>query len=259
MQSRCPRALHRTAPSEPLEQPRYPAPLPLGTELPTVEQTNVELPDEQVPASPDELAFAEGVETPAAPAAEVEQLAKTLPLAQPELPADGRNEFGLRPMASNFSFGGYASAEEEDNSFMERMRAAAARTRDQFTNSLDGVLSLARTVDADTLDELEAVLLTADIGLTTTQEIIANLRTRALRQKATGAELRTMLREELLSILNSVDQPTNHPAAAPEVIMMVGVNGTGKTTTSGKLAALVRHPRPACAAVRRGHFSRRGH
>ena len=164
---------------------------------------------------------------------------------------DGRNEFGLRPMASNFSFGGYATAQEEDNSFLERMRTAATRTRDQFASSLDGVLSLTRQVDAETLDELEAVLLTADIGLTTTQEIIGNLRTRALREKATGAELRAMLREELLAILNSVDQPTHHPTAAPEVIMMVGVNGTGKTTTSGKLAALYgTHGRRAllCAA-----------
>ncbi|HEY9136981.1 MAG TPA: signal recognition particle-docking protein FtsY, partial [Terriglobus sp.] len=64
-------------------------------------------------------------------------------------------------------------------------------------------------------------------------------------------ELKQMLKEELRAILDSVTQPTNHPAQAPEVIMMVGVNGTGKTTTSGKLAALYgTHGRKAllCAA-----------
>ncbi len=209
--------------------------------------------DDFVPASSNELAFTEGIETPAAPSFAVEREAQETARVgeRPELNADGRNEFGLRPVAANFSFGGYATAQDEDNSFLERMRTAATRTRDQFANSLDGVLSLTRQVDAETLDELEAVLLTADIGLSTTQEIIGNLRTRALREKATGAELRVMLRDELLTILNSVDQPTNHPAATPEVIMMVGVNGTGKTTTSGKLAALYgTHGRRAllCAA-----------
>ncbi len=154
-------------------------------------------------------------------------------------------------MASNFSFGGYASAEEEDASFVERMRTAVARTRDQFATSLDSVLAIGRSVDEDTLDELEAVLLTADIGMTTTQEVMGKLRTRALREKSTGAELKAMLRDELRSILDSVTQPTSHPATSPEVIMMVGVNGTGKTTTSGKLAALYgTHGRKAllCAA-----------
>ncbi len=245
---------------EPIPLPRYPAPLPLGTPPATRPAVDAEPArshpappqpsrddDEFIPHSEAELAFTEGIETPAFPEAEATVAIKTAPPA-----SDGdRNEFGLRPMTSNFSFGGYASAEEEDNSFLDRMRTAAARTRDQFTASLDGVLSLTRAVDDETLDELEAVLLTADIGLATTQEIIANLRTRALREKATGAELKVMLREELLTILNSVDQPSHHPAAAPEVIMMVGVNGTGKTTTSGKLAALYgTHGRRAllCAA-----------
>lgn len=166
-------------------------------------------------------------------------------------PGEQRNEFGLRPMASNFSFGGYASAEEEDASFLGKMRDAVSRTRDQFGASLDSVLALGRTVDEETLDDLEAVLLTADIGSATTQDVMRTLRVRALREKADTTELKMMLKQELGKILDSVDQPTNHPRQAPEVIMMVGVNGTGKTTTSGKLAALYgTHGRKAllCAA-----------
>ncbi|WP_369792907.1 signal recognition particle-docking protein FtsY [Terriglobus sp. TAA 43] len=134
---------------------------------------------------------------------------------------------------------------------MGKMRDAVERTRSQLGAGLDNVLALGRTVDEDTLDELEAVLLTADIGSTTTSEIMRNLRQRALREKATTDELKQMLKEELRAILDSVEQPTNHPAQSPEVIMMVGVNGTGKTTTSGKLAALYgTHGRKAllCAA-----------
>ena len=160
-----------------------------------------------------------------------------------------RNEFGLRPMASGFSFGGYASAEEEDASFLSKMRDAVSRTRESLGASLDSVLALGRTVDEHTLDELEAVLLTA--GMVTTQEVMRTLRARALRQNATTAELKSVLKEELRTILDGVQQPTNHPSQSPEVIMMVGVNGTGKTTTSGKLAALYgTHGRKAllCAA-----------
>jgi fused signal recognition particle receptor len=171
----------------------------------------------------------------------------------PETPAldPTRNEFGLKPMTSGFSFGGYASAQEEDEGFLGKMRDAVSRTRDTLGASLDSVLALGRTVDADTLDSLEAVLLTADIGATTTADIMRNLRNRALRENATTGELKAMLKEELRKILDAVDQPSNHPAQPPEVIMMVGVNGTGKTTTSGKLAALYgTHGRKAllCAA-----------
>ena len=253
-----PASIAPTAEPESLVEPKYPAPLPLGVPP----QTAAEVPEaaplrapeveaELVPISEAELAFTEGIETPAFPEAAAEIAIETAPPVPPPQRDGERNEFGLRPVAANFSFGGYASAEEEDNSFLDRMRTAAGRTRDQFTSSLDGVLALTRTVDNGTLDDLEAVLLTADIGLATTQEIIGNLRTRSLRENVNGAALKVMLREELLAILNSVDQPTNHPAAAPEVIMMVGVNGTGKTTTSGKLAALYgTHGRRAllCAA-----------
>ncbi|MEK6397409.1 MAG: signal recognition particle receptor subunit alpha, partial [Terriglobus sp.] len=99
-------------------------------------------------------------------------------------PDPQRNQFGLKPMTSNFSFGGYASAEEEDASFLGKMRDAVERTRTQLGASLEGVLALGRTVDEETLDDLEAALLTADIGSTTTSEIMRNLRQRALREKA---------------------------------------------------------------------------
>ncbi len=133
----------------------------------------------------------------------------------------------------------YEQDEEESSSgFFSRMRQAVTRTRETLNSGIDSVLALTREVDAATLDELEAVLITSDIGVDTSQEIIATLRQRALREGIDGGpELKRLLKLELLKILNSVQSPTARAATPPEVIMMVGVNGTGKTTTSGKLAA----------------------
>jgi len=126
-------------------------------------------------------------------------------------------------------------------SFFDRMKQAVSRTREGLNERLDSVLALTRTVDEASLEELEAVLLSSDIGLTTTNEIIENLRQRALRRQIEGgAELKQLLKSEIKNILDAVSTPTVHPATTPEVIMMVGVNGTGKTTTTGKLAAYYR-------------------
>jgi fused signal recognition particle receptor len=128
---------------------------------------------------------------------------------------------------------------EPKRGFFDRMKQAVTRTRDSFTESISSVIALTREIDFASLDKLEAVLLAADIGSATSKQIIENLKQRALRQGIEGgAELRRLLKIELKAVLDGVAVSVNHPAAPPEVIMMVGVNGTGKTTTSGKLAAL---------------------
>jgi fused signal recognition particle receptor len=130
--------------------------------------------------------------------------------------------------------------EPEKKSVFERMRQAVTRTRDSLGERIDSVLALTRTVDESALEELEMSLIASDIGVTTSAEIAGNLRERAKRQQIRdGAELKDLLKEQLRAILDENAKP---PAAvaAPEVIMMVGVNGTGKTTTTGKLAAYFR-------------------
>lgn len=125
--------------------------------------------------------------------------------------------------------------------FLERMRQAVTRTRESLSTSIASVVALTREVDEASLDDLEFALLASDIGASTTDEIIGRLRERALRHGiADGAELKRLLKAEIRRILDSVATPVVHPASGPEVIMMVGVNGTGKTTTSGKLSALYR-------------------
>ena len=129
----------------------------------------------------------------------------------------------------------------EKRGFFDRMKQAVTRTRDSFTESIGSVLALTREIDETSLAELEAVLLAADIGSATARTIIENLRQRGLRQGIEGGEeLKRLLKIELKQVLDGVATVDAVPAAPPEVVLMVGVNGTGKTTTTGKLAAYYR-------------------
>jgi fused signal recognition particle receptor len=122
--------------------------------------------------------------------------------------------------------------------FFERMKQAVTRTRESFSSRLEGVLALTRTVDEAALEDLEAALLTSDLGLPTTTAILDELRERAKRRDIEGGEeLRTLLKAQIRSILEAPARAVPEPATPPKVIFLVGVNGTGKTTTSGKLAA----------------------
>ena len=127
---------------------------------------------------------------------------------------------------------------EQKRGFFDRMKQAVTRTRETFTESISSVIALTREVDESTFTSLEPVLLAADLGAPTTAIVLENMRQRALRTGIQGGdELKQLLKAELKQILDGVQKPINHPATPPEVIMMVGVNGTGKTTTTGKLAA----------------------
>ena len=144
----------------------------------------------------------------------------------------------------NLNDSGSASSNQdapERRGFFDRMKQAVTRTRDSFSESIGSVLALTREVDETSLAELETVLLAADIGGATARTIIENLQQRGLRQGIEGGEeLKRLLKIELKAVLDRVATVNALPASAPEVVMMVGVNGTGKTTTTGKLAAFYR-------------------
>lgn len=130
---------------------------------------------------------------------------------------------------------------EQKPGLLDRMKLAVARTRDSLQERMDDLLTLARPVDEAALEELEATLIASDIGVGTSQEVLGHLRQQASRQQIRdGAELRHLLKIELLRILDSVPPREQAFTAKPEIILMVGVNGTGKTTTTGKLAAYFR-------------------
>ena len=128
--------------------------------------------------------------------------------------------------------------QEPKRGLFDRMKQAVTRSRESFTESISSVIALTREVDETTLVNLEPLLLAADLGAPTTALVMENLRQRALRTGIQGGdELKQLLKAELKAVLDGVARPIRHHATPPEVIMMVGVNGTGKTTTTGKLSA----------------------
>ena len=138
-----------------------------------------------------------------------------------------------------------AQAGEEEpgrkSGFFSRMREAVTRTRENFSSRINDIVALTREVDESSLEELETALIMSDIGVQTTTEIIEALRERARKQAiAGGEELRSLLKEQLRGILEAPMHAVANPPAPPKVTFLVGVNGTGKTTTSGKLAAWYR-------------------
>jgi fused signal recognition particle receptor len=131
--------------------------------------------------------------------------------------------------------------EPEKKGIFDRMKQAVSRTRDSLNERIETVIALTREVDESTLEDLETSLLSSDLGVTTTMEVIDALRERAKRKQIRdGAELKELLKAQLKAILDEQQTPAHIVKTAPLVIMMVGVNGTGKTTTAGKLAAYFR-------------------
>jgi fused signal recognition particle receptor len=132
--------------------------------------------------------------------------------------------------------------EEQKPSFLDRMKEAVTRTRENLSERIEAVASFGKEIDRATLDDLEATLLGADLGMTTTHEVLEKLREKADRKQIGNVdELKRLLKEEILSILTTTDsQPLTKVDGTPEVILVVGVNGTGKTTTIGKLAQVLR-------------------
>ena len=132
--------------------------------------------------------------------------------------------------------------EEKQPSFIERMKEAVSRTRENLAERIDDVVSLGKEIDRSTLDDLEGTLIGADLGTTTTHEVLEKLRDKADRKQIRDVnELKRLLKEELLAILTATGaKPVAKVTGSPEVIMVVGVNGAGKTTTIGKLAQVFR-------------------
>ena len=120
----------------------------------------------------------------------------------------------------------------------DKLKAGLARTAQQFQERFEAIVATAdapeqrtRAVSVDTLDALEELLIMADVGVAATDEIVEAVRQRARR----GESLRELVKEEILRIFNQVNRPASN-GARPHVMLIVGVNGTGKTTTVGKIA-----------------------
>jgi len=126
---------------------------------------------------------------------------------------------------------------EQEPSLLEKLKSGVQKTRAGLVNALEDALQGKKKIDADLLDELEFTLISADVGVRTTEEILERIRQRVSRHQLNdAAELKGLIREHLLEILAASERAPAHVATPPAVILVVGVNGSGKTTTIGKLA-----------------------
>ena len=135
--------------------------------------------------------------------------------------------------------------------FFARLKRSLVKTKQNLGS---GFISLFRgkKIDDDLFEELEEQLLIADVGVETTRKIITNLTNDASRKQLRDAEaLYGLLKEEMGDILAKVDEPLNVEGKTPFVILMVGVNGVGKTTTIGKLARQFEQQGKSIPSVRR--------
>lgn len=196
---------------------RAPRPKPVPQRKPEVARGPAPVPaePEAEPEVPPEPA-AEAAEPEAAqPAVEPAPAPEPVPAAEPEV------EREPEPRVSVF----------------ERIKQGLGKTRASLTGGLADLFSVGKKIDEDLLEEIETTLLMADVGVTATSEIIDALTEKLERnQLKDGEALRKALRDELHGLLKEVTRPLEIDAGKqPYVILMVGVNGVGKTTTIGKL------------------------
>ena len=124
-----------------------------------------------------------------------------------------------------------------EQGFFVRLRDRLSRTRKAFTNRIDNLLLGKKEIDENLLEELEEILIASDIGVQTTMALIQRVRERVERKDLIDpGELKHALQGEILAFLKVPSKPVQMPHDKPHVIMVVGVNGVGKTTTIGKLS-----------------------
>ena len=126
--------------------------------------------------------------------------------------------------------------------FFDKIKASLTRTKEQFVERFDEIVRRAdepaqrtRPIDLDTIEALEEALISADVGVAAADRIVSAVRAR----RTQGESLRALVKQEILSILTSADTPAPD-GVRPHITLIVGVNGTGKTTTVGKLARLIK-------------------
>jgi fused signal recognition particle receptor len=143
--------------------------------------------------------------------------------------------WGAKPSAEPVS--GEEPKEKKSGGWFDRLRQGLGKTSSKLSDGITGLITK-RKLDADTLEDLEDVLIEADLGLETAERIIATLGKGRYEKGIEADDVRAVLKAEVESVLAPVAQPLKIDAGhKPHVILVVGVNGTGKTTTIGKIAA----------------------
>ncbi len=144
-----------------------------------------------------------------------------------------------------FNKGKDTKKSEEDKKevgFFEKLKQGLTKTRKGMTDKIDSLLSGYGKIDENLFEEIEEILVTSDVGINTTMEIIDNTKFQVKENKIKDPnEIKKILKDEISQILNSGDKSKLNIEPSPSVILVVGVNGVGKTTTIGKLAYNLRN------------------
>lgn len=126
--------------------------------------------------------------------------------------------------------------EQAEGSFFSRLKDGLFKTRKNITDKINDVLSSFKSVDEELFEELEEILITSDVGVSTTLKILENLRKRIKEQNIKDpADVKELLKQEMLGIMGDSGEKLGEKT--PEVILVIGVNGVGKTTSIGKIAS----------------------
>lgn len=126
---------------------------------------------------------------------------------------------------------------EEKKGFFQRLKEGLSKTQQGMVGKIDKLISGQKKIDDRLLEELEEILITSDIGVKTTQELLDRVTEKVKRKELEEADhLKKALQEEMFLILRQQEKPLDPSLARPFVIMVIGVNGTGKTTTISKMA-----------------------
>jgi len=131
-----------------------------------------------------------------------------------------------------------AQMQENQKGLFKRLQEKLTKTRESLVSRVDDLFLGKKEIDAELLDELEEILITADLGVNTTLDLLDEIRNRVTRKELKDPQaLKIALKERILTFFTGYEDAGMHvPAAGPFVIMVVGVNGVGKTTTIGKIA-----------------------
>ncbi len=176
---------------------------------------------------------------PSSPPQDTENVSTSAPsIESSPVSEDDKTEYGQLPNDDHDEHQVLQDAVEEKKvSFFSRLRNTLTKTRKQLSSGLSDLFLGKKVIDEELLEEIETALIMADVGVDATDEIIEHL-TQGISRKQLGDPQAVMeaLKKELLDILTPCEVPLSLEGEGPKVILMIGVNGSGKTTTIGKLA-----------------------
>ncbi len=215
----------------------------VGVQPPTAPLAVEQAPEPAPPETPEQAAppIAEAVPVIAepAPVAAAPPVELATPAADDLPPAEPDQLPAAEPLRIQKESEVSAVKEKKKKSLFSRLAEKLSKTRETFTYQIDALFLGKKVIDAELLDDLEELLITADLGVETTMELLEHVRRRVKRKELSDPNsLKEAMKEKIKGFISENDQDASlvMPDQGPFVIMVIGVNGVGKTTTIGKIA-----------------------